>query len=127
MNIEHINPARYWLLALILPLSGCSREGTVSYTTDIEPLLHQSCQQCHSHKNSRPPAGGFSVDSYVDVYQGGRSGPVIDPSNPAASTLPHIMLGEDKRFEDDGDHFVTTNAKQRERIAEWVERGLYSD
>ena len=126
MNIKH--PKRYHLIALLLPLGGCSSDQTpVGYSTDIEPLLHESCLSCHSHDNSRPAEGGFSVDSYVTVFQGGRSGPVIDHENPTDSVLLHIMNGEDERFRDDGDHYVTTSQAQRQRISKWVERGLYSD
>ena len=125
MNKQHHAPSTAWLLVLLL--GGCSREPPVSYQTDIEPLLHESCLQCHSFETGHPAAGGFSVDSYVTVYQGGRSGPVIIHDDPAASSLPKIMQGEDPRFENDGDHFVTANAKQRQRIAEWVKRGMYSD
>lgn len=126
MNTERRKSTPLLLLAL-LTVGGCSREPPVSYKTDVEPLLHESCLECHSHENAKPAAGGFSVDNYVTVFQGGRSGPVIVHGNPAASSLPKIMLGEDPRFKDDGDHFLTTNARQRERIAEWVERGMYSD
>ena len=125
MNITHNNLP--WLMALLLPLSGCSREPPAGYSIDIEPLLQQSCQRCHSHNNANAPAGGFSVDSYADVYQGGRSGPVIDHDNPSASVLVRIMAGDDERFQTDGDHFVITNQHQRDRIAEWVKRGLYND
>ena len=129
MNIKHRHPAPapLWLIAMLLPLAGCSREAPVSYSTDIEPLLHDSCLQCHSHDNLRPAEGGFSVDSYTTVYQGGRSGPVIDHENPTDSRLLHIMNGEDEHFQNDGDHYVTTNQAQRKRIRKWVERGLYSD
>ena len=125
MNYTHNK--LHWLMALLIPLSGCSREDPVGYSVDIEPLLHTSCQQCHSHNNAHATEGGFSVDSYADVYQGGRSGPVIDHDNPTASVLVHIMAGRDERFQEDGDHFVTTNKHQRARIKEWVKRGLYND
>lgn len=126
MNTEHCKSATFSLLVL-LTLGGCSREAPVSYSTDIEPLLHASCLPCHSHERANPAAGGFSVDSYVDVYQGGRSGPVIVHDNPAASSLPKIMLGQDPRFQNDGYHFVSTNAKQRQRIKEWVDQGMYDN
>lgn len=115
------------LIALALPLTGCGGGDPVSYSRDIEPLLHQSCLRCHTFERPGVAKGGFSVDSYVTVLQGGNSGPVINLSDPESSTLPTIMLGRMPMYKNDADHYIQMNQKQRDRLQEWVERGLYSD
>jgi len=115
------------LIALALPLTGCGGDDPVSYSLDIEPLLHESCLRCHTFERPGVAKGGFSVDSYVTVLQGGDSGLVIDLPDPESSTLPKIMLGRMPMYENDTDHYTLMNKKQRDRLQEWVDRGLYSD
>ena len=116
-----------WLIFLLPPLAGCSGHDPVGYSTDIEPLLHQSCLRCHTFEKPGVAEGEFSVDSYVTVLQGGKSGPVINLQDPESSKLPTIMLGQIAMYEHDGDHHVLMNQHQRDRLREWVQRGLYSD
>jgi hypothetical protein len=119
----------HWLLAAMMTtalttLGGCGGEDRASYSRDIEPILHVKCQQCHTRKAGGRAAGGFAVDSYFSVMQGGKDGLVLDIHNPEASKLPKIMLGKLRYYEGDSSHYAPMNQKQRDKLAEWVRAGV---
>lgn len=112
------------ITALAISLGGCGGDDRASYSRDIEPILHLQCQRCHTGKAGGRAAGGFIVDTYSTVMQGGRRGLVLNISDPEASTLPKIMLGEQRFYEGDTDHYAPMNQKQRDKLAEWVRAGV---
>jgi hypothetical protein len=112
------------MTAALATLAGCGGEQRASYSRDIEPILHLQCQQCHTRKTGGVAAGGFVVDTYFSVMQGGKHGLVLDIHNPEASKLPQIMLGKLRYYEGDTAHYAPMNKKQRERLAEWARAGV---
>src|SRR5205085_7902252 len=46
----------------------------ISFSTDIRPLLEQSCLQCHGKGKAK---GGFSVETRESFLKGGDSGPAV--------------------------------------------------
>ena len=108
-------------------LGGCGTEDRASYTRDVEPVLHQHCLQCHSHADNANPRGGFSVDAYDTLVQGGDHGPVITPDYPDASKLVRILFGKMKFYDADGDHYAPMNQGQREALIEWIELGALNN
>lgn len=121
------SPSRLALLMPILALHACGGSDRASYSRDIEPLLHLHCLHCHSFAPGGLAEGGFSVEGYETVIAGGNHGLVLDISNPQASKLPKILNGELQFYEQDSDHYVPTNARQRKLIEEWVENGVLND
>jgi len=109
---------------LLTALGGCGGEDRASYSRDIEPILHLRCQTCHTRKPGGITAGGFAVDTYFSVMQGGKHGLVLDIHNPEDSKLPKIMLGKLRYYEADADHYAPMNQKQGDRLAEWVRAGV---
>jgi len=113
------------LIAVVLTaLGGCGGEERASYSRDIEPILHLQCQRCHTRKAGGKVAGGFVVDTYFSVMQGGKHGLVLDIHNPEDSKLPKIMLGKLRYYKGDASHYAPMNQKQRDRLAEWVRAGV---
>ena len=53
--------------------------GTVSYVSQIAPILKDKCEVCH---RATAALGGFSVTSYADVLRGGRNGAAIAAGRP---------------------------------------------
>ncbi len=91
------------------------------YAARIEPLFLRSCTSCHdAHKVK----GGFRLDTYAWLMQGGDGGPEIVPWHPADSeivrriTLPH-----------DDDDFMPSNhknllaAEDIHLIEQWIAAG----
>ena len=122
MNTQALNPAR--LLLLLLLLTACSGRQPVSYSHDIEPMIHEGCLSCHTFEKPGVAEGGFSVDSYATLVQGGNSGLVINLIDPKSSKLPKILGGEIQMYDSDGEHYLITNKHQRELLQEWYDRGL---
>jgi mono/diheme cytochrome c family protein len=56
----------------------------VSFTSDVMPILQNSCLKCHGGDKTEK---GFSVASYDSLMAGSSGGAVIKASDPAASKL----------------------------------------
>ena len=51
---------------------------------DIQPLLAKRCGECH---NATKRKGGLALDSYADILDGGKDGPIVQPGHSADSML----------------------------------------
>jgi hypothetical protein len=56
----------------------------VEYERQVHPLLASKCFVCHSQEKR---SGGFSLATYADLLEGGRSGAAVKPGNSAASLI----------------------------------------
>jgi hypothetical protein len=87
--------ARGIVLAVILLLSGCLKEErTISFRSNVQPILKSNCLECHS-----PPNGegyrktGLSMVTYDALMHGTIYGPVIVPGNSRHSILNMLVEG----------------------------------
>lgn len=87
--------ARGIVLAAILLLSGCLKgERTISFRSNVQPILKSNCLECHN-----PPNGegylktGLSMATYGDLMHGTIYGPVIMPGNSQHSILNMLVEG----------------------------------
>ena len=72
-----------WLCAAAAP--SASPDQIEFFETRIRPVLAQECYECHSESGKRK--GGLLLDSRPGWQEGGESGPVLVPGDPAASLL----------------------------------------
>ena len=56
----------------------------VDYERQVHPLLAAKCFVCHSQEKR---SGGFSLATYGDLLEGGRSGAAVKPGNSSASLI----------------------------------------
>jgi hypothetical protein len=56
----------------------------VTFATDIEPLLKDSCVRCHGEER---PKGGLKLTSRENVLKGGKDGKVVTPGDSKTSVL----------------------------------------
>jgi hypothetical protein len=68
---------------------------TVSYQTQIAPLLNQRCRACH---NVGSALGGLNVGSFADFVKGGDHGALLTPGKPGASSLMDYLSGKRDRM-----------------------------
>ena len=68
---------------------------TVSYQTQIVPLLNQRCRACH---NAGSALGGLNVGSFADFVKGGDHGALLTPGKPGASSLMDYLIGKRDRM-----------------------------
>ncbi len=74
-------------------LGGCGKTvQTVSFSADVQPVLERRCSACHEPGQPGYEASGLRMNSYAEVMEGTRYGPVVLPGDALSSTL--IMLVE---------------------------------
>ena len=79
---------------LLFLLSACATEPLVGFQSDIRPILHNKCQQCHI-----PPNGsgyvktGMNMESYETLMQGTVYGAIIVPGDSKRSVFNKLVEG----------------------------------
>lgn len=114
---------------LSLTISGSALYAAPDFAKDIQPILQESCIDCHSapyKKGSRlrKPKGDYRVDTRENILKAGESEAAgIVPGNAAKSELyKRVILSEDH---DDvmpakGD---TLTPAQQKLIKDWIDAG----
>lgn len=90
------------------------------FETRIRPVLAARCYACHSESVGVPQAG-LLLDTTSGITKGGRSGPVIQPGNPAESLLLRAI-----RYQDDELKMPPGKALSPEVVANfenWIKAG----
>jgi uncharacterized membrane protein len=75
-------------------LTACDREPSISYKTDVAPILSKYCNECHLPGGKGAEKAGFLVESYDTVMQGTKFGPVIMAGDATSSTLYRLVSGQ---------------------------------
>ncbi len=84
------------LIGAALPRAG-SPDDTVSFASDVSPLLQKYCLPCHADENHNPSE--LSLDSYELMMKGGKHGDVVKTGEPDESTIIQ-KLSENPPFGD---------------------------
>lgn len=108
--------------ALAVPGQIAANEATDAppdYVANIAPLLKTYCVGCH---NANTREGGLSLESYSDLQQGGKHGPVIVNQQPKASRLLRVLLGDvEPRMPPEGE--LQPAHEEIELLRTWIEAG----
>ncbi len=78
---------------MLLGLAGCTGEGAVSYSRDVQPILQANCLSCHQQGGAGYETSGFSMASYDDLMKGTKFGPMIVAGDSEGSNLIVLMEG----------------------------------
>jgi uncharacterized membrane protein len=95
--------------------------GATLYAARIQPLFNRSCVSCHGPDKAK---GGFRLDSYARLMQGGEDGSAIEPWRPEKSELLRRIT-----LNPDDDDFMPSNNKgalsgaEVKLIQQWVAAG----
>src|SRR5262249_13799951 len=91
-----MSSSRLWTLA-ILSLLGAGGElaaqPSPSYAKQVKPFLARYCSECHS---GTEPDGGFNLETYKALLQGGAEGAVLVPGKPDESRMVLMVEGKKK-------------------------------
>ncbi len=68
---------------------------TVSFQTQIAPILNQRCRSCH---NGGSALGGLNVVSFGNLLKGGEHGALVMPGKPDSSLLMDYLTGKRDRM-----------------------------
>ncbi len=89
-----INKTLSFALAFFLMLLfGCSREPTVSFKSEIKPLIDKYCSECHLKDGKGASKSGFVTETYATIMKGTKYGPVIVAENAVSSSLYRLVSG----------------------------------
>jgi hypothetical protein len=111
-------------LGLICSLAGSAllaAEKTVSFSSDIRPILENSCWKCHG---AAVRLSALDLRSRESALQGGRRGPALVPGKAAESRLYRAVAGLEKPgMPLDG----KLSAEQINLIRDWIDQGASWD
>ena len=122
------------VFALCIGLIGCERQ--ISFAGDVQPILRESCIECHDQSTEGYAASGFSLRDYDSVMKGTKFGPVVIPKSSISSTLyliithktdPQIQMPphhEDALAEGRG---APLTEYQVEVIRTWIDQGALNN
>lgn len=99
-------------------------ETSVSFRSDIAPILLDSCLACHGAKKAE---GGYRVDSYEELFKAGDSGevPIAANSSDPSELVRRIQCEDDsERMPAESDPL---SAEQISLIQKWVAEGSRFD
>ena len=85
----------------------------------VAPLLKKRCGKCHTGEKRK---GGFSMNTRVNLLQGGESGPALEPGKSAKSALIRRVLSGDpkKRMPLKGERL---GKDEVEALRKWIDEG----
>jgi len=76
-------------------LVGCSAgPATVSFKTEVKPLIDKYCIECHLQGGAGANASGFITENYASIMKGTKFGPVVVASDPLSSSLYRLVAGK---------------------------------
>jgi hypothetical protein len=92
---------------------------SVDFARDIEPILQNTCYECHGAKKTK---ADLRLDSPAAILNGGETGPIIVPGNSEQSLLVRRVLGldGDDRMPKDGDPLPPG---QVALLRAWIDQG----
>lgn len=120
---------RHWaMLALaagaLLAGTACERTPTVSYRSDVAPILDKHCKSCHVPGEAGYVVSGFELGSYDSLMKGTQFGPVVLPGDPLTSVLVMLIEGRaDPSLRMPHGNASTLTADEILAIRRWVEQG----
>jgi len=78
-----------------LLLAGCSAgPASISFQSEIKPLLDKYCSECHLKGGTGAEASGFVTETYASIMKGTKFGPVVIAGDPLSSSLYRLVAGK---------------------------------
>ena len=106
----------------VLLLAACG-EREVSFKGDIQPILAQSCLECHSAGGAGYEKSGLLMSSYEDLMKGTRFGAIIKPGDALTSALIMLVEGRADPSIRMPHHKDPLSKEQIGMLRNWVEQG----
>ena len=128
------NLLKVGVLALFVGLVGCERQ--IGFADDVQPILLNSCIECHDQSAEGYATSGFSLRDYESVMKGTNFGQVVVPKSSISSTLyltithktdPQIQMPphhEEALAEGRG---TPLTDRQIEIIGDWIDQGALNN
>lgn len=109
---------------LLLGLGGCTGEGAVTYSRDVQPILQANCLSCHQQGGAGYETSGFSMASYDDLMKGTNFGPMVIAGDSEGSNLIVLMEGRaDKSISMPHGNSEPISKQDVATIRRWIDQG----
>ncbi|MFC1701459.1 c-type cytochrome domain-containing protein [Pseudomonadota bacterium] len=95
----------------------------VSFSKSVMPILNAKCLSCHAEGSEGFAASGFSVESYEQLMQGTRDGPVIEPGYSYFSTLQIVVEHRANPSASMPKDSAKLSGSEIQIIGEWIDQG----
>jgi len=112
--------------AIFVPLAvtACSTAETVSFTTDVKPILDRYCLECHQPGGAGFAASGLDMSDYAKIMKGTLNGPMVIAGDSLGSNLVVLMEGRaDPSIKMPHGSNVKVSAAEIETIRKWIDQG----
>ena len=96
---------------------------TVSFKTDIAPMLVNVCSGCHGGNN---PRGGYRMGTFEQVLTDGDTGSTIVPGDPDSSYIVDLVLRQDPIKMPAGNQ-TRIKQSQARALEKWIKEGAHFD
>jgi Planctomycete cytochrome C len=111
-------------LLILFTVAGCQKEPTVSFAQDVKPIIDKYCIQCHQKGGKGYEASGFSMETYTDLMQGTRNGPMVIAGDSMGSNMLVLMEGRaDPTIKMPHGSAVSVSKAEIETVRRWIDQG----
>jgi len=123
-----IAPYTTFILLLVLLFTACddktSTSNSVSYKTQVSPILQTHCLKCHNSNGEGYKASGLNMETYAGLMTGTKFGPVIVPGNSISSTLVRVISGKaDPAITMPHGGMTIMKDQEIKTIEQWIDQG----
>jgi len=109
---------------MLIALTGCEGEDTVSFSQDVKPIIDKYCMECHQTGGEGLAASGFNMEDYAGVMKGTRHGPMIIAGDSAGSNMLVLMEGRaDPSISMPHGKMEGASSKELRTIRLWIDQG----
>ena len=110
-------------LAVVALATGCSKSPSVSFASDVKPVLDKHCLECHKPGGTGTEKSGFSVESHATVMSGTKLGPMVVAGDPLSSNLYRMVDREVDKSIRMPHGESTLSQDERAIIKTWITEG----
>jgi uncharacterized membrane protein len=114
-------------LVTVALATGCSKAPTVSFASDVMPVLDKHCMECHKAGAAGTEKSGFSVESYDNVMAGTTLGPMVVAEDPLSSNLYRMVSREVDKSIRMPHGESTLSVEERAVIKTWIAEGALNN
>ncbi len=114
------------LMFFTLLLVGCGAEQaatSVSFKSQVKPLIDKYCSECHIPGGDGAKASGFVTQTYDTIMKGTKYGPVVVAGHPLSSSLYRLVAGKVDPSIQMPHGKEALSPEEVSAIEQWIEQG----
>jgi hypothetical protein len=97
------------------PTSGSAQTATISFSTDVFPILQSRCVNCHGGDRIEE---GLIMKSFADIMAGSENGPIVTPGDAGNSLMAELLISQ--KMPKRGPKLTPP---QTQTIIDWINQG----